>query len=120
MVQKIDIAGVHMQVGDDLKKYIFKKIGSLDRYVPRASRTSLHVEVKLKESNPRGKSERTCEIIMHLPHEVLNVKETTINIYAAVDIAEEKLKVQLKKYKDLHGTHGFRRRVLTRLKRSPA
>ena len=120
MVQKIDIAGVHMQVGDDLKKYIFKKIGGLDRYVPRVARTSLHVEIKLKESNPRGKSERTCEITVHLPHEVLNVKETTINIYAAVDIAEEKLKTQLKKYKELHGPHSFRQRMLARVKRSPA
>ncbi|HKR82141.1 MAG TPA: ribosome-associated translation inhibitor RaiA [Candidatus Saccharimonadales bacterium] len=120
MIQKIDIAGVHMQVGDDLKKYVTKKIGNLDRYLPRVARESVHVEVKCKESNARGKNERTCEIVLHVPHETLTVKETTMNIYAAIDIAEEKLKTQLKKYKDRHGVKGFRRRALARLKRRPA
>jgi ribosomal subunit interface protein len=119
MIQKIDIAGVHMQVGEDLKKYVYKKIGNLDRYLPHAARESLHAEIKLKESSARDKNERTCEIVLHVPHETLTVKETTMNIYAAVDIAEEKLKTQLKKYKDMHGTRSFHRRVLSRLKRNP-
>lgn len=119
MIQKLEIAGVHMQVGEDLKKYVAKKIGTLDRFAPRAARESLHAEVKLKESNAKGKQERTCEVILHLPHETITVKETTVNIYAAVDIVEEKLKTQLKKYKDLHSVSRFHRRVLTRLKRRP-
>ena len=120
MIQKLDIAGIHMQVGDDLKKYVTRKIGGLDRYLPRAVRASLHAEVKLKESNAHNKNERTCEVILHVPHEVLTVKESTINVYAAVDIAEAKLKNQLKKYKELHGGGGFHRRILARLKHTPA
>ncbi len=120
MIQKLDIAGVHMQVGDDLKKYVVKKIGGLDHYLPRNVRQSLHAEVRLKESKAHGKNERTCEVVLHAPHEVLMVKESTINVYAAVDIAEEKLKNRLKKYKDMHGRRGLHRRVLARLKRSPA
>jgi len=119
MIKKLEITGVHMEVGEDLKKYVTRKIGGLDRYVPRGSRESLHAEVKLKESNARGKNERTCEVVLHVPHEVLTVKESTINMFAAVDIAEEKVKSQLKKYKDKNGPRGFRRRVLTRLKRNP-
>ena len=119
MIKKLEITGVHMEVGEDLKKYITRKIGGLDRYVPRHSRESLHAEVRLKESNTRGKNERTCEVVLHVPHETLTVKESTINMFAAVDIAEEKVKSQLKKYKDKNGAHGFRRRVLTRLKRNP-
>jgi len=119
MIQKIDIVGVHMHVGDDLKKYIVKKIGGLDRFVPRGARESVHAEVRLKESNAKGKQERTCEVVLHLPHEVTAVKETTINIYAAVDIVEEKLKTQLKRYKDMHSTARFHRRVLARLKHRP-
>ncbi len=120
MIQKLEITGVHMHVGDDLRKYITKKIGGLDRYVPRAARESLHAELKLKESNARGRQERTCEVIVHLPNDVFAVKETTINMYAAVDIAEEKLKTQLRKYKDTHSAHKFRRRLLAALKHRPA
>lgn len=92
MIARLEISGVHMTVGDELKRYVMRKIGRLDRYLPRHIRESVHAEVKLKEGKAKNKDERTCEVIMHLPHETFVLKETTINIYAAVDIAEEKLK----------------------------
>ncbi|HEV7454730.1 MAG TPA: ribosome-associated translation inhibitor RaiA [Candidatus Saccharimonadales bacterium] len=119
MVNKIEIDGVHMTVDDDLRKYVLKKIARLDKYIPRHARTSAHMEVKLKEGKNKGKNERTCEVLIHLPHENITVNETTINIYAAVDIAEEKLKAQLHKYKELHADPRLRQRMLARLKRSP-
>lgn len=114
MIHKLEIDGVHMEVGTDLRKYVHKKIGRLDRYVSRHARASLHAEIKLKEGKHKGQEERTCEVILHLPHETIAVKETTINVYAAVDIAEEKLKTQLKKYKDLHNSSRLYRRLLAR------
>lgn len=118
MIQKLEISGVHMEVGEDLKKYVAKKIGRLDRYVPRHARASLHAEVKLKEGRAKDKNERTCEIILFAPREVLTVNETTINMYAAVDIAEAKLKTQLKKYKELHASPRLRQRVIARLRQA--
>lgn len=118
MIQKLEIAGVHLSVGDDLKKYVQRKIGRLDRFLARGIQDSIHVAVKLKEGTRKGKSERTCEVVMHLPHETLTVHETTINIFAAVDIVETKLRLQLKKYKELHEeAPKFHQRLLARLKR---
>ncbi|HSX33933.1 MAG TPA: ribosome-associated translation inhibitor RaiA [Candidatus Saccharimonadales bacterium] len=117
MIKKLDIDGVHMTVGDDLRKYVSKKIGGLDKYIPRHARESLHVEVKLKESKAKNKDERTCEVIAHLPHETVTLSETTVNIYAAVDIVEEKLKNQLRKYKELHSVR-FRQRLFGRVNRA--
>lgn len=120
MITKLEISGVHMQVGEDLKKYVTRKIGRLDRYVPRAARASLHAEVKLKEGKAKDKNERTAEVLLHLPQETLTIKETTINIYAAIDIAETKLRLALKKYKDLHASPRLHQRVLARFKHRPA
>ena len=120
MIAKCKISGVHMQVGDDLRKYVTKKIGRLDRYVPRAVRGSLAVDVKLKEGKAKDKNERTCEVILALPHETIAIQETTINIFAAVDIAETKLRLALKKYKELHGSPRLHQRMLARLKHRPA
>jgi ribosomal subunit interface protein len=120
MINRLEISGVHMDVGVDLKKYVTKKIGRLDRFIPRAGRESVHAIVKLKESKAKDKNERTCEVILRLPHETLTVKETTINIYAAVDIAETKLHHQLKKYKDIHTSPRLHQRVIARLKHRPA
>ena|SRR6478672_6104143 len=119
MIKQLEIAGVHMQVGDDLRKYVTKKIGRLDRYVPKDCRESVHVEIKLKEGKARDKKECTCEVIMHLPHETLTIAESTVNIFAAVDIAETKLYHQLKRYKELHANPRLHQRVLSHFKRRP-
>lgn len=119
MIQKLEISGVHMIVGDDLRKYILRKVGHLDKYMPKHARESVHAEVRLKETNTKTKNERTCEVVLYLPKEVIAVTETTINMYAAIDIAEEKLKVRVHKYKEMHGTPQLHRRVLAKLKHQP-
>ena len=81
------------------------------------ARKSVHVEVKLKEGKVKAKEERTCEVIMRLPNEVFTVSETTINMFAAVDIVEEKLKKLLHKYKEMHASPKLRQRLMARLKR---
>lgn len=100
MIEKLEIAGVHMELDDDISKYVTKKIGHLDRYIPRHARDSAHAEVKLKESHAKNKRQFTCEIILALPGEQIMVSESTLNMFAAVDIAEETLKNRLKKYKE--------------------
>jgi len=119
MIAKLEISGVHMTVDDDLKRYVAKKIGRLDRFIPRRSRVSVHAEVKLKEGKAKDKNERTCEVILHLPHEILTIKDSTINMYAAIDIVETKLHTQLKKYKELHASPRLHQRMLTKLKHRP-
>ena len=118
MIGKLEINGVHTVLTEDLKKYIAKKIGKLDRYMPRHARESVHVEVFVKERELKAKQLRECEVIMRLPGSTLAVKESTVNMFAAVDIVEAKLKNQLRKYKDTHNAHRIHRKVLLRLRRS--
>ena len=56
MIKKIEIAGIHTEVTDDLRKYIVKKISKLDQYMPKNARESAHVEVKLKEQKVKTTS----------------------------------------------------------------
>lgn len=117
MISKLEINGVHMKVSDELDKYVHKKIAKLDHYLPRTARESAHAEVYLKESKVKGKKECTCEVIMHLPHEVITTQEATLNMFAAIDIVEAKLKNRLKKYKERHSTLRLHRRVIARFRR---
>jgi len=100
MISRIEINSVHAEVDEDLHKYVTKKVGSLDKFIQREARQSLHAEVKLKENHAKDRKQFTCEVILHLPREQIMVSDTTMNMYAAVDIVEAKLKTQLKKYKD--------------------
>lgn len=120
MIKKLEISGIHTEVTEDLHKYITKKIGKLDQYMPRAARESAHIEVKLKEHKIKQRVECTCEVILHLPQEKITTKETTMNLFAAVDVVEEKLKNRIKKYKQTHGSGRLHHRVLARFKRSTA
>jgi len=101
---KLTVKGVHTDVTDDLEKYVLRKIGKLDKYIPRSARNSAHGQVFLKEFKIKNKKQCACEVVMHLPHEEFVTKETTMNIFAAVDIVEAKLKNHLRKYKDTHNT----------------
>jgi ribosomal subunit interface protein len=117
---RTEISGVHAPVDDKLKRYIRHKIGGLDRYVPRRARRSSHVEIRLKEVATKGDSTRnhcTCDVVLHVPHDVIAVSETTVNMYAAVDIVEEKLKHRLRKYKETHSPAKLRQRVINRMRR---
>ena len=118
MIKRLEITGVHLEVGADLKEYVLRKIGKLDSYIPRQARQSAHAEVKLKESKAKNKLSYTCEVILHLPGKIFTLKESTKTIFEAVDILEAKLKIYLKKYKDLHTDPRLRHGLMAQLKRS--
>lgn len=99
---KLDISGLHVDLEDDLKKYVTKKVNKLERYVPRQVRGSAHVIVVLKESHAKNKRQFTCEMTMVVPGEKITVSESTLNIFAATDIAEATMRNRLKKYKEMH------------------
>lgn len=105
MIQRIDISGISYDLDDDIKKYVRRKIGKLDRFIPRQARSSAHVEVRLKQINESHGNKYECEVLVHVPDEQLTVKDSTMNMFAAIDIVEEKMKNLLRKYKEKHQGH---------------
>lgn len=116
MIKNIEITGLHMKVDDDLRKYVLKKIGLLDKYCSRRVKPNLRAEVVLKEGKAKDKNHCTCEVLLHLPNDRITISETTINLYAAIDIVEAKLKTKLKKYKETHDDPKFYRHLFRRRK----
>jgi ribosomal subunit interface protein len=117
MLQKFEVQGVHTTVDDSLRRYINRKIGGLDRYLSRHDRQSAHATVTLKEHARKKAEHCTCEVVLHLPHQKIVIKENAINMYAAIDIVEAKLKQQIKKYKDQHENGKMHRRLIGRFRR---
>lgn len=110
MISRIEKSGINLELGEDVKKYIDRKIGRLDRYMPRSARKSVHVEAKLKATNNKPGNKYECEVILHLPGGKVMAKESTLNMFAAVDIVEAKLRNQLQRYKRTHSEHMRERR----------
>jgi len=117
MIERLEISGVHYELDEKIRKYALKKIGNLDTYIPRRVRASAHAEIILKGSK-KGDAKYTAEVVLHLPADKLTVSESTLNMYAAVDIIETKLKNQLKKYKETHANPRLHRRLMARFRRS--
>lgn len=120
MINSITITGVKFDLDDTTKKYVIKKIGRLDRYLPRHARKSASAEVLLKEVNLDHGNKYEAEVILHVPDRQLTAKDSTVNVLAALDIVEAKLATQLHKYKEVNIAHVGRRGVLARFKRGYA
>jgi len=121
VIQTINVTGVRYDIDADTKKYVTKKIGRLDRFLPRHARRSVTAEVILKEVNRSNGNKYEAEVVLYVPDKQLTAKDSTMNVMAAVDIVEAKLTTQLRKYKDAHINHvGKTRGALSRFKRSYA
>ncbi|MEP7204786.1 MAG: ribosome-associated translation inhibitor RaiA [Candidatus Saccharibacteria bacterium] len=120
MIKSIEITGFKYDLDETTKKYVNKKIGRLDRYLPRHARKSVTAEVKLKQVDRDHGNKYEAEIILSVPDKVLTATDSTSNMLAAVDIVESKIVSQLRKYKQTTVAHIGRRGVMSRFKRSYA
>jgi ribosomal subunit interface protein len=114
MIARIDKSGINLELDEDVVKYIDRKIGRLDRYIPRAARSSVRAVVTIRETTNQAGNKYECEVILRLPGETITAKESTMNKFAAVDIVEAKLRNQLHKYKTTRMESGKSRRGILR------
>ena len=117
MIQSIAISGVKYTPDERTKKYVMKKVGRLDRLLPKHARKSVSAEVKLKEVNRDHGNKYEAEIIINVPEKRLTAKDSTVNTFAAIDIVEAKLINQMRKYKQASITHVGNRRLMSQFKR---
>ena len=99
---KLKIDRLQVEADPKVTAYVEEKIGKLDHLLSQHARKSAHADVKLKKGPGRGKKQFTCEVIIRLPHDTITTNQTGESHNAAIDLAEAKLKNQLKKYKDKH------------------
>ena len=101
-MMKLKIDRLHVEADAKTIVYVNEKIGKLDHLLSQHARKSAHADIKLKKGPGRGKKQFTCEVIIHLPQDTITTNQTAESLTAAIDLAEAKLKNQLKKYKDKH------------------
>lgn len=117
MIKHIDISGIGYELEEDIKRYARRKIGRLDRFVPRKARPSLRAEVRLRQTNESHGNKYECEVVFHVPDEQLTAHDSTMNMFAAIDIVEEKMKNTLRRYKEKHAAIGKGNSLFRRLRR---
>lgn len=100
MIEKIEVSGNGYKVEEPFKKYTEKRIGKLDRYLPRHAKKDVVCKVIVTEIG-KGKTEKyEISAAMEIPGgKVLAARDECSNVFAGVDLVEAKLTGQIRRYK---------------------
>ena len=100
MIDKIEISGNKYKVEESFKKYATKRIGKLDRYLPRGSKKDIVAKIVVTEVNRSHGNKYEISVAMEIPGgKVIAARDESSNVYAGVDIIEAKLMGQIRRYK---------------------
>lgn len=100
MIDKIDLSGKNYEISESFKKYVEKRIGKLDRYLPRGNKKDLIAKVVISEvDHPHG-NKYEISVAMEIPGgKVIAAEDECSNVFAGIDIIEAKLKGQIRRFK---------------------
>ena len=119
MIAQVEITGVGAYTVDEpTKKYIKKKIGSLERLAPRHARKSMHAEVKVAEVNRDKGNKYEVEVMLNVPDKTLIAKDQSSNVLVAIDIVEAKIESQIRRYKTEKNPRLGKSGIMAKFKRS--
>lgn len=100
MIENIEISGVKYKIGDELKKYVTKRLGHLDKFLPRKTRKDVVMKVVITQVNRAHGNKYEISVAIDIPGgKVLAAKDEAGNVFAGIDILEAKLKGQVRKFK---------------------
>ena len=115
MIEKIEITGSNYKPTESFKKYATKRIGKLDRYLPKGSKKDVVAKIVVTEVDRSHGNKYEISAAMEIPGgKVIAAKDGSSNVYAGIDIIEAKLMGQIRRYK-LESTPHLRRNKLKSL-----
>lgn len=102
MIDRIDINGNAYKVEEPLRKYAAKRLGKLDRYLPRGFKKGVSIRIVVSEiGHAKNKSEQyEISAAFDIPGgKVLAARDECSNVFAGLDLVEAKLLGQIRRYK---------------------
>ena len=98
---KITIQSIHFDADAKLLAFIEHKLSRLTTYFDRIS----DADVYLKLEKDSAQDNKVVEIKLHVPGEVLIAKEKATTFEESTDLCLDKVKAQVKKFKEKIRTH---------------
>jgi putative sigma-54 modulation protein len=116
---KLEKVGINYNIDDNTNKYIDKRIGRLDRFLPRHARKTAVAMITVKRVNKSHGNKYGVEAVLTVPGKVIKAQDESSNVLAAIDILEVKLSSQISRYKAEVVPHIGKHNLLVRIKRLP-
>ena len=100
MIEKIDVTGNDYKIDESLKKYVEKRLGKLDKYLPKKAKKDVICKVVV-EGIGRAKGDKyEISAAMELTGgKVIAARDECSNVFTGVDLVEAKLLGQIRRYK---------------------
>ena len=110
MIEKIEINAKGYKIEEPLRKYVEKRLGKLDKYLPRGVKKGAACKVMVKEigKNKGDKYEISATLDIK-GGKVLTAKDECSNVFTGVDLLEAKLAGQIRRYKLENEPHNRRK-----------
>lgn len=100
MIEKIEISGNGYKVEEPFRKYVEKRLGKLDKYLPRKTKKDVVAKVVISEIGKGRTDKFEISAAMEIPGgKVLAARDECSNVFAGVDLIEAKLTGQIRRYK---------------------
>jgi ribosome hibernation promoting factor len=114
---RVEVRGRNTEVTDELRRHVEKRFAGIGRQV---SSLAL-VEVELtEERNPSIADSQVAEATLHLKGVTLRAREASPDMLHSIHELAEDLRRQVKKHRDKRRKRTQTRRLMARLRRSPA
>ena len=100
MIEKIEMSGNGYKIDEPFKKYVQKRLGKLDKYLPRGSKKDVVMKVVVAEVGKNKSEKYEISATMEITGgKVIAAKDECSNVFAGVDLIEAKLMGQIRRYK---------------------
>lgn len=93
MKMRIDIRGDKIKVTESIKTYIEEKLSKLDRYFENSEEIKAYVVIRVRNN------EEIIEVTIPTPKFTLRAETHHEDLYASIDLVEDKLERQIRKNK---------------------
>ena len=100
MIENIEVSGVKYKVPDEVRKYAVKRLGHLDKFLPKKNRKDVVMRVVLRQANrPHGNKYEISAALDVPGGKMMSARDEAGNVFAGIDILEAKLRGQVRKFK---------------------
>ena len=100
MTEKIEIVARNMRLTDNVREYVEKKAGKLERHLQEID--EIRIELSHIKSVRSAQDRQVAQITVHGKGFILRTEERADDIHAAFDAALDKMQRQAERYKGKH------------------
>jgi len=100
MIDNIEVSGIKYKIEEQVRKYVVKRLGHLDKFLPKRNRKDVVMRVVIKQVNRPHGNKYEISVAVDVPGgKMMTAKDEAGNVFAGVDILEAKLRGQVRKFK---------------------